>query len=140
MDRLYPDRAQPPQPPSLPLRAYTGTYHHPAYQNMTVELVDSSCGPSKRSSSYNATFTAERRAYTWPTLCEFVHVSGEHWLLYTDMLYERSGNFKSYARARFDIGTDGRPRTLVVEFWNADDDSVEGVIPFVRLEGEDAAN
>lgn len=137
LDRLYPDRARPPQPPSLPLDDYTGTYHHPAYQNMTVQLVESTeantLGDYKHK-NYNVTFTAERHNHTWPTLCEFVHVSGDHWLLYTDMLYERSGNFKSYARAWFDIGADGRAHTLVVEFWNADDDTIEGVIPFGRLE------
>lgn len=131
LDRLYPDRAQPPQPPSLPLADYTGTYHHPAYQNMTIELVDSN---DYKESNYEVTFTAERRDHTWPTLCEFVHVSGEHWLLYTDMLYERSGNFKSYGRAWFDVGADGRAHTLVVEFWNADEDIIEGVVPFARVD------
>ncbi|KAL1913156.1 hypothetical protein Sste5344_000702 [Sporothrix stenoceras] len=133
LDRLYPDRVQPPKPPSLSLADYTGTYHHPAYQNMTIQLADED-DYSAGNKNYEVTFTAERRDHTWPTLCEFVHVSGEHWLLYTDMLYERSGNFKSYGRAWFDVGADGKAHTLVVEFWNAADDTLEGSIPFKRVD------
>lgn len=138
LDRLYPDRARPSKPPSLSLADYTGTYHHPAYQNLTVELVDKNYGTNNdTNNNYNVTFTAERLNHTWPTLCEFVHISGEHWLLYTDMLYERSGNFKSYGRAWFHVGADGKAHTLVVEFWDAADDTVEGVIPFRRVDVED---
>ncbi|KIH89464.1 serine beta-lactamase-like superfamily protein [Sporothrix brasiliensis 5110] len=135
LDRLYPDRAEPPLQPSLPLVDYTGTYHHPAYQNMTIELAGKEGGHKINSrNNYEVAFIAERHDYTWPKLCEFVHVSGEHWLLYTDMLYEHSGNFKSYGRAWFEVGAGGRAHTLVVEFWNADDDTIEGVIPFSRVD------
>ncbi|CAK7271858.1 hypothetical protein SEPCBS119000_004822 [Sporothrix epigloea] len=142
LGRLFPVIADPPTRPALPLVEYTGTYHHPAYQNMTVQLAndsitdnyDASRWTNSKDKDYGVTFIAERRDHTWPTLCEFVHISSEHWLVYTDMLYEKSGNFKSYARATFDVGADGRVHTLVVELWNADDDSIEAVIPFVRIE------
>ncbi|CAK7215784.1 hypothetical protein SBRCBS47491_002601 [Sporothrix bragantina] len=145
LERLFPDVADPPKLPALPPKDYTGTYHHPAYQNMTIEVAEDSSSYNYeksqrsrlmggRSKNYEVTLIAERYEHTWPTLCEFIHVSGEHWLVYTDMLYERSGNFRSYARASFDVGADGRAHTLIVEFWNADDDTVEGVIPFVRID------
>ncbi|CAK7562938.1 MAG: hypothetical protein SEPTF4163_000794 [Sporothrix epigloea] len=143
LERLFPVIADPPKMPALSPVDYTGTYHHPAYQNMTIQLArdsadynydDASRPANSQGQSYEVTFIAERRDQTWPTLCEFVHVSGEHWLVYTDMLYERSGNFKSYAKATFEVGADGRAHTLVVEFWNADDDSIEAVIPFARIE------
>ncbi|EFX04400.1 serine beta-lactamase-like superfamily protein [Grosmannia clavigera kw1407] len=128
LDRLYPQRAQPPLPPSLPLADFVGTYYHPAYQNLTLQLMKSNY------SDYGVVFTAERREHTWPTLCEFVHVSGDSWAMYTDMLYERSGNFRGYGRARFQVGADGRAGSLVVEFWDRDDDTVEGVFTFVRID------
>ena len=130
-DRLYADRKVPPLQSALPLEAYTGTFHHPTYQNMTVRLAGNSAQKQK---DYEVTFTAERLLHTWPTLCEFVHVSGEHWFVYTDMVYEKSGNFRSYARAWFEVGADGRADRLMVEFWSADDDTIEGVIPFDRVD------
>ncbi len=35
---LHMHTPNPPAPPTLPLVLYTGTYHHPAYQNLTVSL------------------------------------------------------------------------------------------------------
>ncbi|EPE06199.1 penicillin-binding protein [Ophiostoma piceae UAMH 11346] len=136
LERLYADRARPPLRPSLPLEAYTGTFHHPTYQNMTVKLAgnETSKDNENKGRDYEVTFTAERLLHTWPTLCEFVHVSGEHWFVYTDMVYEKSGNFRSYARAWFEVGADGRADRLMVEFWSADDDTIEGVIPFDRAD------
>ncbi|CAK7206562.1 hypothetical protein SEUCBS139899_009358 [Sporothrix eucalyptigena] len=139
LERLFPVRADPPKLPALSPIDYTGNYHHPAYQNMTIQLAEDyedsgRRGQGRVGKDYDVTFVAERRDHTWPTLVEFVHVSGEHWLVYTDMLFERSGNFKSYGRAWFEVGADGQAHTLVVEFWNAADDTIEGVIPFARIE------
>jgi len=36
----YPALPDPPLAPTLPLLNYTGTYYHPAYHNITVELKD----------------------------------------------------------------------------------------------------
>lgn len=132
LDRLYPTRAQPPLPPSLPLAAFVGTYHHPAYQNLTLRLADGDGDGDDAAAA--AAFTAERKEHTWPTLCEFVHVSGDSWAMYTDMLYERSGNFRGYGRAQFLVGADGKADAMVVEFWDPDDDTVEGVFTFRRID------
>jgi hypothetical protein len=37
---FYPDLPSPRLPPTLPLANYTGTYHHPGYQNITIFLKD----------------------------------------------------------------------------------------------------
>ncbi|KAH9885525.1 beta-lactamase/transpeptidase-like protein [Xylariomycetidae sp. FL2044] len=40
IETLFPDRADPPLATRLPLRDYAGTYFHPAYRNLTIEVVN----------------------------------------------------------------------------------------------------
>jgi hypothetical protein len=128
IDDVFPDRARPPLPPQLPLEQYIGTYFHPGYQSFTLELVD-----SKEGEKTKAKFVAERKDFTWPMICEFEHVSGEYWMIYFDMLYERSGNFREYSAARFTIGSDGKVEALVVDFINLPTGAVEGVVTFNKV-------
>ena len=55
---------KPSVPHSLPLTSYTGTYHHPAYQNITVSLC-------------NGTLVADFRRWTSPCRLALIHLTGE---------------------------------------------------------------
>jgi len=133
VDDAYPHRANPPLPPALDLERYTGVYSHPGYENLTLRLYqeqETSGGGRNRA----VQLVAERKGHTWPMICEFVHVSSEYWIVYLDMLYERSGNFRDYAPAQFNIGADGKVASLVVKFGFQPTGEVEGIIRFDKIE------
>ncbi len=60
--------SSPSVPHSLPLSSYTGTYHHAAYQNITVSLC-------------NGTLVADLRHRASPVRLTFTHFSGESFLV-----------------------------------------------------------
>jgi hypothetical protein len=101
---LFPNIPSTPLPLSLPLESYTGTYSHPAYKNMTITLPPSSSSPSR--------LHIDRKDVTWKTFMDLEHVSGEHFLAWTDSLTAPKGIFKSAMAAEFRLGVDG----TVVEF------------------------
>lgn len=107
--KVYPDAPDhATTAPALPLPAYEGTYHHPAYQNITLTLsASSNCirvplsgaplpllgGPSKHS-YLNMSWT-------------FHHVSGENWWVH----FRKGPGFfmtDELLRAKFEVGVDGK--------------------------------
>lgn len=74
---FYPSIPSPPLPLSLPLSAYEGTYHHPAYHNMTVVVAASP-------NDDNSTFTIDRSNQTIAMSISLKHVSGEFFLAYVE--------------------------------------------------------
>lgn len=117
-DELYPDRAQPPLPKALPLKEYTGTYFHPAYRNLTIDLSDAS---------------KQLRAVqdsVWQMIFDFVHVSGEFWIIYVDMKNAPNLLSGQVARAEFRIGATGKVDKLMVEFM---EEGSEGIITFDKI-------
>lgn len=132
IDKYYPDRPEHSIPPSLPLEAYTGTYFHPGYLNFTLELAEP--GKTKRA---GAALAAKRPDATWPTYNEFVHVSGEYWMLYLYTLDAPAGVAnKEYAPAQFRVGPGGKADALGITFISVEpsQDTVEGLIWFERIE------
>ena len=89
---LYPDAPSGKDviPLARHLEAYTGVYHHPGYQNITIRLVRSSELKSvthSKESKERLQVTSEMKA--WPVVLDFVHVSGEYFILYGYMdLYD----------------------------------------------------
>jgi hypothetical protein len=96
---LFPNIPAPALPLSLPLESYTGTYSHPAYRNMTITLPSSSSGPSR--------LHIDRKDVTWKIFMDLEHVSGEHFLAWTDSLMAPEGPFKTAIAAEFRLGVDG---------------------------------
>ncbi|KAK8044924.1 beta-lactamase/transpeptidase-like protein [Apiospora rasikravindrae] len=129
VDRLYPERTEQPLPPTLPLQKYAGTYYHPAYQNLTVEVDEGTPLGSRQSSEPQLKATHPNAV--WDNSYEFEHVSGEFWVIFMDM--KKSPNWLSgqVAKAEFRLGPDGWPDKLVVEYM---EDGTEGVITYVRVE------
>jgi CubicO group peptidase (beta-lactamase class C family) len=107
--KVFPDAPdRPPIAPALPLSEYEGTYHHPAYQDLTLSIMSSS--DAKDDHSHGASLLLFARGspkgyldMTWT----FHHVSGEHWWV----------NFKhgpgwsitdELLKAKFEVGVDGK--------------------------------
>jgi hypothetical protein len=119
IDDLYPNRANPPLPRTLPLEAYTGTYFHPGYLNITIELSD-----------VKERLQAVRKDFVWPMTFDFVRVSGDYWVVYIDMLETPNQLNGQLAKAEFRIGARGKVDELVVEFL---EDGSEGLVTFKKI-------
>lgn len=132
VDSLYPDIADPPLPRALPLREYTGTYSHPAYQNITVELASPrQSGTNPKHGQTKIELQAVRSDVVWQMTFDFAHVSGEFWLIYIDMLKTPNGLMSQHAKAEFRVGPGGEATQLVIEFM---EEGSEGTIVFERVE------
>ncbi|KAK8130957.1 beta-lactamase/transpeptidase-like protein [Apiospora sp. TS-2023a] len=129
VDRLYPERTEQPLPPTLSLQKYAGTYYHPAYQNLTIEVDEgTSSGPRQPSKPQ---LKGSRANAVWENSYEFEHVSSEFWAIFLDL--KKSPNWLSgqVAKAEFRLGPDGWPDELVIEYM---EDGSEGVITYHRVE------
>ncbi|KAI1411142.1 beta-lactamase/transpeptidase-like protein [Hypoxylon sp. FL1857] len=134
VDDLDPERADPPLPPALALQEYAGVYSHPAYQNITLELIDED-GPTPTDSQADkggrrGKLKAIRDDMEWQMTFEYIHVSGEFWAVIIDMLNTPNIITAQLARAEFVVGVKGKVDILKMEFL---EDGSEGVIVFDKI-------
>ncbi|KAL7622529.1 hypothetical protein AAE478_008036 [Parahypoxylon ruwenzoriense] len=157
VEELYPDRADPPLPRALPLEDYVGTYFHPAYQYVRIELVkdddgddgdddvvstdgsissngecssDRSTRRRRKGGSQRGELKAMRDDMEWQMTFEFRHASGEFWAVVIDMLNTPNMLNGQLARAEFLVGVGGTADALRMEFL---EDGSEGVVTFDRV-------
>ncbi|KAH8666343.1 putative penicillin-binding protein [Xylariales sp. PMI_506] len=117
-EKLYPERPNPPIPSSLHLEAYTGTYSHPAYQNITLEVTPT--GDKLR---------AMREDMVWQVMYDFEHVTGEFWVVYIQFVHSPGSLQGQLAKAEFRIGVDGTVEAVEIEFM---EEGTEGLITFKK--------
>ncbi|CAG8961253.1 hypothetical protein HYFRA_00013309 [Hymenoscyphus fraxineus] len=125
---LYPHIPSPPLPLSRPLESYTGTYTHPTYHNLTLALC-----PPHYSPFIPQKLCAKRANATWKLKMDFVHVSGEFFVVDADSLLAPGGVTKQIVPAEFRLTAEGRVGMLGVGLER--EMGVEGRIWFVRVEG-----
>ncbi|OTB09318.1 hypothetical protein M426DRAFT_17969 [Hypoxylon sp. CI-4A] len=136
IEDLYPERADSPLPRALPLEKYIGVYSHPAYQNITLKLVDESDTTivhdhrNENKDARKGELKATRDDMEWQMTFEFRHVSGEFWAVVIDFLNTPNMLNGQLARAEFEIGVKGTVDKLKVEFL---EDGSEGIIVFDRI-------
>jgi hypothetical protein len=99
--------------------AYTGTYFHPAYRNLTIEL-----------SSVEGELHARRADFVWQMTFDFTHVSGEYWVVVIDMMNSPNQLNGQLAKAEFRVGLSGKVEEVLIEFL---EDGSEGIITFKKL-------
>ncbi|KAI0021790.1 beta-lactamase/transpeptidase-like protein [Xylariomycetidae sp. FL0641] len=121
VEELYPERARPAFPPRLLLTDYAGTYFHPAYRNLTVEM---------QGSGATAGLEAARADFMWPMRYTFEHASGEYWAVVITDLNGSNGLDRQLAKAEFKLGVSGRVEALQVEHL---EQGSEGVVVFDRV-------
>ena len=110
-DVLFPNRVDPPIPPSLPFEKYAGTYYHPGYKYMKLQL-----GHRPGGRRPNAQFFAERLECTWQRVCDFEHVSGEFWVMYMSVVAGTAEDKKDTAAVQFRVGVNGEVSALGIEW------------------------
>ncbi len=129
---LYPDHSRSnPIPPALPSEQYVGTYYHPAYQNMTLELGETKKGTGAQRI---ASLKADRTGFTWQTVAEFEHVFGEYWIMYNNLAQApHFRELKAFAAVEFKIDANGKPSKLGIE-WRDLTGGVDGWIWYDRID------
>ena len=129
-DKLYPGRADPPRPPTLPLRDYAGVYSHRAYHNLTLEAVKPPSNAQGGSNTVTASkLKGSRDDEVWQLTYDFAHVSGEFWVILMDMKNTPNQLLGQVAKAEFRIGASGRVEQMVVEYM---EDGSEGIITYEK--------
>ncbi|KAE9377060.1 putative penicillin-binding protein [Stipitochalara longipes BDJ] len=92
--KVYPHLPDPPLPTILPLQNYTGTYFHPAYNNITLEIK-------------NGTLYANRLDATLKLEFNLDHISGDYFIAYADSTEAPGTAFRAAVPAEFKVSADG---------------------------------
>lgn len=128
VETLYPDRPKPALPMHLPIEEYAGTYYHPGYQNITLEVVDSSTPTQRPSIRLKATRADQVLASSY----EFEHVSGEYWVVYYYLIQTPHGSIE-FGPVEFHIGPNGKVVSMGLELGSKPKGQGEGWILFKKV-------
>ncbi|KAK0628928.1 beta-lactamase/transpeptidase-like protein [Bombardia bombarda] len=131
IETLFPDFKGEPLPPALPLEKYTGTYYHPGYKNVTIELAEEVDGNDNK-----IKLVADHLDFTWQLLLEFEHISCEHWIMWAKRAgTELPKGLKpiQYAAVEFRAGVDKQAGRLGIEWSNTNSETGNGWIWYDRV-------
>ncbi|KAF2456775.1 beta-lactamase/transpeptidase-like protein [Lineolata rhizophorae] len=130
--RLFPD-APPPEnakPPTLQLSGYTGTFNHPGYQNITLDVSRDILYSNKDSGEHLVAVNLQK---TWKHILDFEHISSDYfmarvrpWEGNPSEAFEKMDVFP----AEFQIGVDGKVDMLGIAY----EPKYEGKIWFKKIE------
>ncbi|KAJ5689034.1 hypothetical protein N7462_003426 [Penicillium macrosclerotiorum] len=102
LDKVYPLRPTRTIPPSLPLGKYAGLYYHPGYKFLDVKTVEAS--PVRPSIRHDAQLVTEQPDGNFRIKGDFVHVSGENWIMYVDLVDAPTLTVHDFAAVQFRRG------------------------------------
>ncbi|CAM1502046.1 Fc.00g040300.m01.CDS01 [Cosmosporella sp. VM-42] len=128
IDIVYPERSDPPLPPTVSPKELAGSYYDAGYKEVTLRVEPH---PDK---SDEEILVVDRKDTTWKSQMRLHHVSGDWWILYIVMADNPGLMFREYVKAEFKIGPSGRPTGLEVEWWARTSDMYEGTTLFKRVD------
>ncbi|EWY89717.1 hypothetical protein FOYG_10518 [Fusarium oxysporum NRRL 32931] len=108
VDILYPERPQPPLPPTLNIPELEGIYYDPGYGRITLREEPHLGGSGEK------VFVADRHDMTWKHQMRLHHLSGDYWIIYLPVL-ENPGYIVEFVAREFKIGKTRRVSTLTPE-------------------------
>lgn len=114
IEKLYPDRPDPPLPSTLNTSQLVGTYHNPGYKTITLREAAHPDGGNR------TILLAERPEMTWRYKMELHHITADHWIVYLKSIDIPGSVLNDYAAAEFRIGGNGKPEALKVSWINHD--------------------
>ena len=122
--RLFPSVPEPTLPLALPLTKYAGSYFHPAYRTLDLEVAKPPRGVPVAEKTKEVLHCITRRLVD--LTLDLEHVSGEHFIGWSDT---ETGNIiaKAGLLAQFSIGSDGN-----VEKWGIDIENIGRLIWFTK--------
>lgn len=136
LDKIYPDRPAVPLPPSVSLEKHAGLYYHPGYGYIDLKAVQGG-DTSNTKPAPQAQLHAELPDNNFRVKCDFVHVSGDKWIMYVDLQDAPTLTMHDFAAVEFRTGVGGSVEAMGIE-WRARSD-VEGWIWYDRMAEEGAA-
>ncbi|EMT73939.1 hypothetical protein FOC4_g10002981 [Fusarium odoratissimum] len=98
---LYPERPQPPLPPTLNITELEGISYDPGYGRITLREEPHPGGSGEKA------FVADRHDVTWKHQMRLHHVSGDYWIIYLPVL-ENPGYIVEFVAGEFKIGSNGK--------------------------------
>lgn len=126
VDIIYPNRPDPPLPPTIKAEDLAGDYFDPGYKNITLEAKPHPDRPNQ------VVLVADRSNSTWKASAEMHHVTGDWWVMYMRDPTMNVPFAREALRAKFKIGPDGKPTALEVDLKTTMDPQSEGKVLFVR--------
>ena len=126
LKNVYPDRADPPLPPTLDIGHFKGTYSHPGYG--TINLREEP-HPEKADQKI---LVVDRDEMAWRYRLSFHHISGDHWVCYQTIPSSPSKFFQGAHGAKFNVGANGKVETLEINWYNAMRGASEGLAIYKR--------
>lgn len=115
LDTIYPNRPEMPIRPSLPPSEYAGLYYHPGYKYIRVMTAERKHGKYVDASA-DAKLYAKLPDLNFRIQCDFVHVSGESWIAYVDLMDGPTLTMHGFAAMKFRIGIDGEVESMGIEW------------------------
>jgi hypothetical protein len=134
LNKIYPAHPKKPIRSSLPLSKYAGLYYHPGYKYLKVVTNDGKNG-KLMNARLDAQLHTEQPDNNFRIKCDFVHVSGEKWIMYVDLMDAPTLTMHDFAAVEFRIGVHGEVESMGIE-WRARSD-VDGWIWYKKIHAED---
>lgn len=134
LDKIYPKRPEKPIQASLPLSKYAGLYYHSGYKYLKVVTNDGTNGMLLNARP-ESQLHAEQPDNNFRIKCDFVHVSGEKWIMYVDLMDAPTLTMHNFAAVEFRTGLDGEIESMGIE-WRARSD-IDGWIWYKKILAED---
>lgn len=129
LDRLYPDRPNPALPPSLQTSCFVGIYEDPGYGSFTLREEPSPDKPGE------TILVADRPRTTWRYVMKMHHVTGDYWMIYTELQGVADAIANSTVGGQFKIGVDGKVSSLDIHWENYLGPATDGgVVSFKKTE------
>ncbi|KAL5592489.1 hypothetical protein FOBRF1_013515 [Fusarium oxysporum] len=127
VDILYPERPNPPLPPTVNTTELQGIYYGPGYGQITLREEPH---PDR---SDEKILVADRQDMTWKYQMRLHHVSGDFWIIYLPLL-ENPGYMIEFVAGEFKIGSNGRVIGLEVDWVYRAADEIEGKVLFKKVD------
>ncbi|RGP78637.1 penicillin-binding [Fusarium longipes] len=124
---LYPERPDPPLPPTVNITELEGTYDGPGYGKITLRKEPHPDRPDER------ILVADRPDMTWKYQMRLHHVSGDFWIIYLPLL-ENPGYVIEFVAGEFKMGSNGRVMGLEVDWVYRGADQIEGKVLFKKAD------
>lgn len=129
-DFWYPAIPHPAIPSSVPLESYAGTYHHPAYQNISIGL---ECAPKEleeESCRLKAHLETENSYFSYAGVLE--HKSAEFWLAH--LVREQMPALpQPCVRAQFAVDVEGSVTRFGLDLRSLDEEQDWSMVWFDRV-------
>lgn len=122
---LFPNRPDPPLPPSLKLSEFVGTYHHQGYGSFELreEPHPSILGQT--------ILVGDREGFLWNRQLRLHHASGDFWTVYR--IFSGSLEGKTFSEGQFVVGANDKATGLAITIFDQAEEPYSGTIFYDKI-------